>query len=94
MLRWSFNTVTDETGAESAGKWYWRANAHEPPTLVTSAQLFPTLDECAADARCNGFRGSVVPMGDSLCHPVMIGLEEPENMPLYSRRELASAIWV
>jgi hypothetical protein len=93
MVTWTFKTVADEAGEATGEKWYWRANM-EPPALVTSAQLFRTLDECTADARNNGFRGTVLALGDSLCHPFMLGIEEPRTEIRASAHELASTIWV
>jgi hypothetical protein len=93
MVTWTFKTVSDEAGAGAGEKWYWRANM-EPPALVTSAQLFATLDECTANARRNGFRGTVLALGDSLAHPIMLGIEAPRNEMRASARELASTIWV
>ena len=93
MVTWTFKTVADEAGAGAGEKWYWRANI-EPPALVTSAQLFATLDECTANARRNGFRGTVLALGDSLAHPIMLGIEDPRYAMHASARELASTIWV
>jgi hypothetical protein len=63
MVTWSFNTVSDEASADAAGKWYWRANT-APPVVLTSVRLFPTLDECAADARRKGFDEGAAPVRD------------------------------
>lgn len=94
MATWSFKTLAHSTGDETPGNmWYWR---HETglPLAPASTELFQTLDECAADARNNGFRGTVVPMGDSLCHPIMMGFDARAAARNHAVRDLAAEIWV
>jgi hypothetical protein len=78
MPTWTFKTVTDETGAASAGKWYWRMDTGQR-VPVTSAQLFGSLVECAADAHNSGFRGTVVPSGGRSTDVTVRDLERRAN---------------
>lgn len=92
MATWSFKTLAYEAGDDVVETlWYWRHETGLPLTPASSA-LFPTLDECAADARRKGFRGSVVPMGDSLCHPIMIGFDAQALTGSRALRDLAAEI--
>jgi hypothetical protein len=70
MATWCFKTAALNTRRSSDYFWYWQVDtAHT--LLLTALKLFPTLEECVADACRNGFRGTVQ-MTEGLGHPAII----------------------
>ena len=59
----------------STNHWYWQIDTQHTLIAVTSPKLFPTIEECIADARDNGFRGEV-DIPDAITVPAMIECEE------------------
>jgi hypothetical protein len=86
MSTWCFKTATRQTRESSTHQWYWQLNAGHSP-LLTSIRLFPTLDDCVADAQENGFRGALhVP--EIVTYPAV--LTWTEGAPLEIARQQSS----
>ncbi|HYC44969.1 MAG TPA: hypothetical protein VED01_05735 [Burkholderiales bacterium] len=59
MPTWCFKAAERRTRESSTHQWYWQIDTQHTLIAITSTRLFPTLAECIADARDNGFRGEV-----------------------------------
>ena len=76
MPIWCFKSVEQRTHAASTHQWYWQIDTQHTLIAITSTQLFPTLEDCVANARENGFRGEVELPEKALSHPVVLRCEE------------------
>ena len=74
MPTWCFKTASRHTRDSHTHQWYWQIEA-EHALSPTSIRLFPTIEECVADARENGFVGEVG-LPDALSHPAMIACDQ------------------
>ena len=74
MATWCFKTAALNERKSSRYLWYWQIDTHDA-LLFTAIKLFPTLDDCVADARDQGFRGQLsVPT--AVGHPAVITWSE------------------
>ena len=76
MPIWCFKSVEQRTHGESIPQWYWQIDTQHTLIAITSTRLFPTLEECIANARENGFRGEVDTSDETLSHPAVLTCEE------------------
>ena len=78
MPTWFFRGAEERTACSFTHRWYWAIESAETPIAITSARVFPTLDECVANARAHGFFGSIeVP--ETITYPALITCEAPER---------------
>ena len=70
MATWCFKTAALNERNSSRYLWYWQIDTHDA-MLFTAIKLFPTLDECVADARHQGFYGHLALPG-GVNHPAVI----------------------
>jgi hypothetical protein len=59
MPTWCFKAAERRTRESSTHQWYWQIDTRHTLIAITSTRLFPTIEECIADARSSGFRGAV-----------------------------------
>jgi len=75
MPTWCFKSAAQRTRFSSTQQWYWQIDTQHTLIAITSTRLFPTIDECIANARENGFRGDVdVP--EDIEFPALITCQE------------------
>lgn len=70
MATWCFKTAALNERNSSRYLWYWQIDTQDT-LLFTAIKLFPTLDDCVADARYQGFCGHLT-LPDAVCHPAVI----------------------
>ena len=59
----------------STNHWYWQIDTQHALIAITSTRLFPSIQECIADARDSGFRGEVE-IPKTVSHPANIVCQE------------------
>lgn len=75
MPTWCFKSAAQRTRLTSSNPWYWQIDTQHTMIAITSKRLFPSIEECIADARENGFQGEVdVPQ--EVVHPALITCEQ------------------
>lgn len=89
MPTWCFKSAAHHTRSESTNQWYWQIDTQHTLIAITSKRLFPTIEECIADARENGFRGEV-DMPDELSHPAFITCPEGDYVHAIVRRSVSN----
>ena len=87
MPTWCFKSAAQLSG-EAAHQWYWQIDTQLELIAVTSPRLFPTIEECVADARENGFRGDV-DIPEEVSHPAFITCEEGDYVHAIVRRSVS-----
>lgn len=88
MPTWCFKSAAHWTRDSSTHQWYWQIDTQHELIAVTSPRLFPTIEECIADARDNGFRGEVdVP--EEVTHPALITCEEGDYVHAIVQRSVS-----
>lgn len=85
MPTWCFKTATRHTRDTHTQQWYWQIDAAHALSPA-STRLFPTIEECLADARDNGFHGNI-DLQHALSHPAVITCDPA---PCASRRSRIS----
>lgn len=75
MPTWSFKTAERHTRDTSTRGWYWQIDTSHAMIAIASTRLFPTVGECIANARQNGFRGEVE-IPETLTDATVITCEE------------------
>jgi hypothetical protein len=70
MATWCFKTAALNERNSSRYLWYWQIDTHDA-LLFTAIKLFPTLEECVADARYQGFGGHLT-LPHAVAHPAVI----------------------
>ena len=75
MPTWCFKAAERHTRESSTHHWYWQIDTQHALIAITSTRLFPSIEECIADARDNGFRGEVE-IPDNLHSASVISCEE------------------
>jgi hypothetical protein len=58
MPTWCFKAAA-KPAPGAFPRWYWQIDTNHSMIAITSNELFPTLEECIANARQNGFLGRV-----------------------------------
>ena len=77
MATWSFKTAALNERNSSRYLWYWQIDTQDT-LLFTAIKLFPTLDDCVADARDQGFGGHLT-LPASVVHPAVITWTEDSD---------------
>lgn len=75
MPTWCFKTAARRTRDSSTNQWYWQIDTQHTLIAITSIRLFPSIEECIADARDSGFRGEVE-IPETFSHPANIVCQE------------------
>jgi hypothetical protein len=74
MATWCFKTAALNERNSSRYLWYWQIDSQDT-LLFTGIKLYPTLEECVADAREQGFRGNLT-LPSALSHPAIVTWSE------------------
>ena len=88
MPTWCFKTAAQRTRNSATNHWYWQIDTQHALIAITSKRLFPTIEDCIADARASGFRGEV-DMPDELAHPAFITCEEGDYVHAIVQRSVS-----
>ena len=70
MATWCFKTAALNERNSSRYLWYWQIDTQDA-LLFTAIKLFPTLEDCVADARYQGFAGQLT-LPQAVSHPAVI----------------------
>jgi len=89
MPTWCFKSAAQHTRSEATNQWYWQIDTQHTLIAITSKRLFPTIEECIADARENGFRGEV-DMPDEISHPAFITCPEGDYVHAIVQRSVVN----